>query len=294
MPESKAMPGFGEVDLDIEDDPSAAVPAAPASTIRVDPALGGDADAVPPSTSRVVSGGLRSAIGRGSVHDESTRIVAADALAAITRPPPRAVHDDGVTRAWADIDALAAGDDPPSSRSGSSAASASGVGARDDRVAAMRELYARGDAAGALALASTLGHGIALPSHGDSADSPDASIFVEYGEASIAIDDPFGGLIPMDVELEEEAAPLSKASATPTNPPPGAQLTLTERQSIPRRLTALADLSKLKIDHRAGFLLAHVDGMQTLEEILDVCAMPAAEALSLFANLKALGVIEFE
>lgn len=294
MPESKAVPGFGEVDLDIEDD-GAAVPPAPTSTVRVDPAVGTDAENAPPSTSRVVSGGLRSAMtstrARESVHDESTRIVSGDALAAITRPPPPGVHDDGATRAWADIDALAADDDaPPSSRSNSSA---SGVGARDDRVAAMRELYARGDAAGALALASTLGHGVALPSHFDSGDSPDASIVVEYSEASIAIDDPFGGLIPMILE-EEEPAPLSKASATPTNPPPGAQLSLTERQSIPRRLTALADLSKLKIDHRAGFLLAHVDGMQTLEEILDVCAMPAAEALALFANLKALGVIEFE
>jgi hypothetical protein len=94
--------------------------------------------------------------------------------------------------------------------------------------------------------------------------------------------------------LEDEPAPLSTASATPTTPPPAAKLTLTERQSIPRRLTALADISKLKIDHRAGFLLAHIDGMQTLEEILDVCAMPASEALALFANLKALGVIVFE
>jgi hypothetical protein len=34
--------------------------------------------------------------------------------------------------------------------------------------------------------------------------------------------------------------------------------------------------------------------MQTLEEILDICAMPYAEALALISSLKEMGVIEFE
>jgi hypothetical protein len=79
-----------------------------------------------------------------------------------------------------------------------------------------------------------------------------------------------------------------------TIPPGTPSLTLTERQSIPRIVSSAGDVSKLPIDHRAGFLLAHVDGMQTLEELLDVCAMPAVEALELFAKLKEMGVVEFE
>ena len=142
----------------------------------------------------------------------------------------------------------------------------------------MRELYAKGDADGALALAATLSHSIPPP---DSYDSPDSSIVVEFAEASIEIDDPFGGLLPVD---DEPPRILGAA----------AKLTLTERQSIPRMLKSLAEISKLKMDHRAGFLLAHVDGMQTLEEILDVCAMPASEALELIAKLKEMAVIEFE
>lgn len=302
MGDRKAIPGFGHVDLDMGDDAAArggaSVP--PASAFgRVDLEVDSEPEPepVPPSTSRVFNADGRPAGIRArasSVHDESTRIVAGDALSAMTRTaPPPELHDDGATRAWADIDTeLAAADAPPSSRKGSS--SGSGVASRgDDRVAAMRELYAKGDAAGALALASTLGHAVALPSNTSSADSPDASIVVEFGEQSIDLSDPFGGLIPFD-DADDEAAPMSKASATATVPPPAAQLTLTERHSIPRRLTSLADMSKLKIDHRAGFLLAHIDGMQTLEELLDVCAMPAEEALALIANLKALGVIEFE
>ena len=301
MGERKSIRGFGQVDLDMGDDGAAhaseTVP--PKSAFgHVDVEIDSQPEPAPPSTSRVFNADGRPAAGMRaratSVHDESTRIVAGDALSAMTRPPsPSASQEDGATRAWADVDSeLAAADAPPSSRSGNQ--SASGVAARgDDRVAAMRELYARGDAAGALALASTLSHSVALPSNTPSADSPDASIVVEFGEQSIDLYDPFGGLVPFD-EAGDEQAPLSKASATGTVPPPAALLTLTERQSIPRRLTALADMSKLKIDHRAGFLLAHIDGMQTLEEILDVCAMPAEEALSLIANLKALGVIEFE
>jgi hypothetical protein len=317
MGDSQALPGFGQVDLDLEEDAAAPSQTRPVEETAPADAFGrlelevGEPDEpqAPPSTSRVFNAESRPAAVREraiSVHDESTRIVAGDALSAITRSAAgsASVHDDGSTRAWADIDeALAAEDDTSASRSGNQPApSGSGVAARgDDRVAAMRELYARGDAAGALALASTLGHGVSLPSK-DSLDSPDASIVVELGEESIDLADPFGGLIPMDGEgaesaqdaEEEEPAPVSRASAIGTAPPPGAELTADQRQSVPRRLMALAELSTLKIDHRAGFLLAHVDGMQTLEEILDVCAMPAAEALALFANLEALGVIALE
>jgi len=169
----------------------------------------------------------------------------------------------------------------------------SGVATRDGRVAAMRELYAKGDADGALALAETFSHSVPTP---EWRDSPDASIVVEFGEQSIDLEDPFGGLIPAedDEPQSEEAGERSGFATSPPPPSAAAQLTLTERQSIPRVLKSMAELSKLKIDHRAGFLLAHVDGMQTLEEILDVCAMPPAEALDLIANLKEMGVIEFE
>jgi hypothetical protein len=166
----------------------------------------------------------------------------------------------------------------------------------------MRDLYARGDADGALALAATLGEGHASLPPGGTADHPDASIVVEYAEQSIDLLDPFGGLIPIEDALAATATvrpaaaapPTAAPPASPTTAPPAAHLTLTERQSIPRLLKSMGEVSKLKIDHRAGFLLAHVDGMQTLEEILDICAMPSAEALSLIATLKDMGVIEFE
>ena len=332
MADVGGAPGFGQVDLDIEDElnvtarPPPAPPAAssskrPFGEVELD--LGdaqAEEEAPPPSTSRVFGPAKSPAKGaaksrrptdrtvarsvslnesiRDSIHDESTRIVSGDALSAITRPPPaNPLRDDGNTRAWSEIDQalLSVGEEqaPPSSRSGGQPSpSGSGVASRDGRVAAMRELYARGDADGALALAASLGDSIA-PSAGG--DHPDASIVVEFGEQSIDLQDPFGGLIPMDDVLASTSTVVPPAvGSVKTTAPPAAHLTLTERQSIPRLLKSMGEISKLKIDHRAGFLLAHVDGMQTLEEILDICAMPSAEALALISSLKEMGVIEFE
>jgi hypothetical protein len=353
MGDHRGAPGFGQVDLDLGDEPNvtARLPASPSSSTltgapashrnfgEVDLDLGdgdvaGGDEAPPPSTSRVFGpaksaaklrpqGPARSrkptdqtvarsvslddldslaALGSlaqeseespASVHNESTRIFSGEALAASTRPPPPLEHheqgSDGHTRAWSEIDdgmfAGAEHDAPLSSRSsGQGAPSGSGVASRDGRVAAMRDLYAKGDADGALALAASLGNTIAPP---DGADHPDASIVVEYGEQSIDLLDPFGGLIPIDDEL-------AAAFTVPPPAPPASHLTLTERHSIPRLLKSMAEVSKLRIDHRAGFLLAHFDGNQTLEEILDICAMPTAEALALISSLKEMGVIEFE
>ncbi len=326
MAEVGGAPGFGQVDLDIEDEPNvtARPPAASRSPshrgfgeLDLDLAdLGDEQDEAeappPPSTSRVFGPGtaakpvpatkparskkptertvarsislddLQGAVrpearARESVHDESTRVVSGDALSAITRPPPALSNEEA---------------GPPSARSGGQ--SASGVAAHD-RVAAMRDLYARGDADGALALATSLGDSQASLARGRMADHPDASIVVEFAEQSIDLLDPFGGLIPIEDALAATATVRPGAApSAPSAPPPAAHLTLTERQSIPRLLKSMGEVSKLKIDHRAGFLLAHVDGMQTLEEILDICAMPSAEALSLIATLKDMGVIEFE
>jgi hypothetical protein len=236
-----------------------------------------------------------------------------DVLATITGHPPP-LEEEAHTRAWIEVDEAPVED---VSTGSSSSSNASGVASRDGRVAAMRELYARGDADGALALAASLGDALVPGALGD---HPDASIVVEFGEQSIDLADAFGGRVPSDEaptaigsappppsRRSSRAAMAGQAHSAPppglppppprasqpvprslppqviTVPPGTPQLSLTERQSIPRLLKSMGEVSKLPIDHRAGFLLAHVDGMQTLEEILDVCA-----------KLKGMGVIEFE
>jgi hypothetical protein len=59
---------------------------------------------------------------------------------------------------------------------------------------------------------------------------------------------------------------------------------------------ALGDsqLRWLGLDHRSGFLLSRVDGVSTLEELLDVCGMPRLEALKTLADLLERGAIKID
>ncbi len=41
----------------------------------------------------------------------------------------------------------------------------------------------------------------------------------------------------------------------------------------------------LSLDHRAGFLLSIIDGVSTVEELLDICGMPKLEALRILCSL---------
>lgn len=297
MGDSRAVPGFGQIDLDLEDesgrgfgdlldDDPASDPVPPSSTTRTQ-----TAKPVEPST-RVTRKALEPPPDDepppASVHEDRTRVVpASESLSNLTRKPPPMP------------------DDEPSASQPGGAPSGSGIATRDDRVAAMRELYAKGDATGALMLAATM-EDMPAPEIRTAVDHPDASIAVEFSMEEVD-EDPFGGLIPIEIDdvLNErertvnfQIDPSSAVHTLPTPIPPPPQpiagLSLTMRQSIPRVLKSMGEVAKLPIDHRAGFLLSHFDGMQTLEEILDVCAMPTDEALALITSLQEMGVIELE
>lgn len=60
---------------------------------------------------------------------------------------------------------------------------------------------------------------------------------------------------------------------------------------IPRMLVRMNEISKFPIDPRSAFLLGYVDGSLSVEEILDLCALPASEALEVVDRLQRLGVI---
>jgi hypothetical protein len=60
---------------------------------------------------------------------------------------------------------------------------------------------------------------------------------------------------------------------------------------IPQLALEQRDLALLPLDHREGFLLSMVDGVTSVETILDVCAMPADEALVILESLVERGVL---
>ncbi|MBX3259843.1 MAG: hypothetical protein KF782_09135 [Labilithrix sp.] len=208
--------------------------------------------------------------------EEETRIAQAGLVADAISRSRDLIDADSATRVGRFEDS------PPSSRrsppsSRRNAPSASGVASRDDRVAAMRELYAQGNADAALALASE----VALEL--DAVLSDDAEV------------DPYGGLIPVDDDAIgsepageascEDHTAVAYASAD------SSRLAAMTSSRVPRLLVGPKEISKLPMDPRAAFILGHIDGIQSMEEILDVCAMPEAEALELIERLRALGVI---
>jgi hypothetical protein len=52
-----------------------------------------------------------------------------------------------------------------------------------------------------------------------------------------------------------------------------------------------AELTTLALDHHAGFLLSRVDGVSSLETLLDVCAMTRLDALRMVLRLVEEGVV---
>jgi hypothetical protein len=63
---------------------------------------------------------------------------------------------------------------------------------------------------------------------------------------------------------------------------------------VPRLAVALHRLRGRSLDHQAGFLLSRVDGVSTLEVLLDLSAMPRLDALRLVAKLVDDGILRLE
>jgi hypothetical protein len=61
---------------------------------------------------------------------------------------------------------------------------------------------------------------------------------------------------------------------------------------VPRLAMQRSALTGLSLDHKAGFLLSCVDGGSTVEEIIDVSAMPRLDAVRLLYELLQEGIIE--
>lgn len=70
--------------------------------------------------------------------------------------------------------------------------------------------------------------------------------------------------------------------------PPSVRLTT---QSVPVLAMTAAQMRGMPLDHRAGFILSHVDGVSSVETILDVSGMPGDEVLLLLQALLDKGII---
>ena len=229
-----------------------------------------------------------------SVHNDATRVLKADELEAITRPPPPDEDDEpaqlsGVVATgksmevdldWEIPAAPMSDPNPPAEQS-------------EIRVSA--DVFAADSAEIPIAppLELDLNELEPLPSFAlEEEVTPMSSL--PRSRAPSLFPHQERSPSPFPPSREISAPPPSAPPSSPGSVAPASGLTLTQRQSIPRVLVSPSEIAKLPIDHRGGFLLTHIDGMHTLEEILDICAMPAAEALEILRNLEAHRVIEFD
>jgi hypothetical protein len=74
-------------------------------------------------------------------------------------------------------------------------------------------------------------------------------------------------------------------------PTAGGDELLTQLEGVPSLIVPVQQLSTLGVDHRAGFIATFIDGVSTLEMVLDACGLPRALALGLIADLVRRGAI---
>lgn len=61
--------------------------------------------------------------------------------------------------------------------------------------------------------------------------------------------------------------------------------------SIPKRIVEDRELVTLPLDHRAAFVLSHVDGKTDVRTLIDVCAMTHDELVAVIERLLSLRAI---
>jgi len=67
--------------------------------------------------------------------------------------------------------------------------------------------------------------------------------------------------------------------------------TLGSLDRVPRVVVAAAELGKRTLDHRAGFVMTFVDGVSTIDTILDASGLPRLELLRILRDLVRAGVV---
>jgi hypothetical protein len=135
--------------------------------------------------------------------------------------------------------------------------------ANDPRVAAMRELYAAGDADAARFIAET-------------------------------IDPTPVGRISREDETKGDVSRNAGNDGRTVVGSAGALAAVLAKKGVPRLLQPKSTIADLPLDQRATLLLGYVDGKTTMQDILERCTLPEGEALQLMSQLAKLSIIAID
>ncbi|MCL2723564.1 MAG: hypothetical protein FWD69_03920 [Polyangiaceae bacterium] len=137
---------------------------------------------------------------------------------------------------------------------------------QDTRIDTLRELYTNGDVNAALVLASEIVRTSTRPS----------------------VAETFEDVVDDDEPTDVMNVPVRSA------PPVSAGPRSSRRPRVPRLLLSPAELQRLTLDQQTRLLLAHIDNVHTIEQIIELCAITVEEAITVFLKLEARGVIAIE
>lgn len=120
---------------------------------------------------------------------------------------------------------------------------------------------------------------------------------LEQVRARFEVGDFGGALVLAEGMLEEEPKHLAAKCYADCTRAMLRQMYLSrigDKTGVLKLLMDAEEIRGLQLDHRAGFLLSCVDGLSTIDEILDVSGMPPLDALRILYELLQEGVIEAE
>jgi hypothetical protein len=66
---------------------------------------------------------------------------------------------------------------------------------------------------------------------------------------------------------------------------------LASARAVPRVIRSKAEIAAAPIDHRAGFLLAHIDGVTSVQGLVDIAGMAEGEVHEILERLCRLGIV---
>lgn len=109
-------------------------------------------------------------------------------------------------------------------------------------------------------------------------------------EGLVALDDPFGGLIPVDDDGVALGAIDDEWLVDECTPMPVVPHEI-RMNAVPQLCMAATSLVALPLDRRSGFVLSHIDGVRSVEEVVDIANLTADDTLEALAALANLGAI---
>lgn len=94
------------------------------------------------------------------------------------------------------------------------------------------------------------------------------------------------------ITLPEDLSPLARESERKLGASESDVRPIVSLAALPWLVLSHADLQKLPLDARAGFVLSLVDGRCTVEMLLDISGMPEDETVEILRELVRLGAVE--